>query len=390
MSKKHNIGLNMIVKDEEHVIKRLLDSVASLVDWYTIVDTGSTDNTKKVIKEVMDGHGIPGEIIDHEWVNFCDARNRAKDEITGKVEWAFWIDADEELIWHKGYDKKDLLKRLKKTKYQFVAVPVIYSQMTYNRTQLFRPSSDVRWEGAVHEIILNAEDSAPYDTTIPHFHTFVRMEGNSWGDGSEEVLRNKFLKQAELLEEYIKENDNPRWVFYLAQSYRDGDDFFNALHWYKKRVELKGGFWEERYLSQLYGSLCLARLGYPAEEVMESYAECSKYDRNRCEHLMPIIQHYQNKKNWPMAYAISKYAWDHCSTHPYPKSTTFIDNDVYVWKLLDLHLISLNNMDKRYELQKCFTAMNDKIKEGVVPKNHVNRLLNNNKYHIQKIGNLIA
>ena len=39
------IGLNMIVKDESKVIKRLLDSVAPIVDWYTIVDTGSSDDT---------------------------------------------------------------------------------------------------------------------------------------------------------------------------------------------------------------------------------------------------------------------------------------------------------------------------------------------------------
>ena len=59
------IGLNMIVRDESKVIKRLLDSVAPFIDWYTIVDTGSEDNTKAIIKEVMDGYGIEGEIVDH-------------------------------------------------------------------------------------------------------------------------------------------------------------------------------------------------------------------------------------------------------------------------------------------------------------------------------------
>ena len=80
------IGLNMIVKNEAKVIKRLLDSVSKLIDWYTIVDTGSEDNTKEIIKETMDAHGIPGEIIDHEWINYCDARNRALEEIKGKVK----------------------------------------------------------------------------------------------------------------------------------------------------------------------------------------------------------------------------------------------------------------------------------------------------------------
>lgn len=44
------ICLNMIVKDEEKVILRLLNSVYKFIDCYQIVDTGSTDNTKKIIK----------------------------------------------------------------------------------------------------------------------------------------------------------------------------------------------------------------------------------------------------------------------------------------------------------------------------------------------------
>jgi glycosyltransferase involved in cell wall biosynthesis len=390
MSKKYNIGLNMIVKNEEKVIKRLLDSVSKLVDWYTIIDTGSTDNTKKIIKEVMDGHGIPGEIIDHEWVNFCDARNVALKELEGKTDWGFWIDADEELIYDKAFNKKELLKNINKTKHAFVGFPVFYSGMTYSRTQFFRPSSNIRWEGAVHEIMLDETNNAGYDTTVKNIYTLVRQEGNSWGDGSEEVLRNKFLKHTELLKEYIKENDNPRWVFYLAQSYRDAKDPFNAMKWYQKRVEIEGGFWEERYVAQLHYANSMLLLKYPDEEVMDAFGDCSKYDKNRAEHFMPMISYYHRKKNWPMAYAISKYAWDHCSNNPYPKSISFIDNSVYDWKLLDLHLISLNNMDKRYELQKCFMEMNTKIKNGVVPEDQIQRLLNNNQFHIKKMGNLIA
>ena len=40
----------MIVKDESKVIKRCLDSVKPLIDYWVIVDTGSKDDTKKVIK----------------------------------------------------------------------------------------------------------------------------------------------------------------------------------------------------------------------------------------------------------------------------------------------------------------------------------------------------
>ena len=40
------LSLCMIVKNEEDVIARLLNSVEDLFDEIIVVDTGSTDNTK--------------------------------------------------------------------------------------------------------------------------------------------------------------------------------------------------------------------------------------------------------------------------------------------------------------------------------------------------------
>ena len=40
-----------IVKNEEEILRTMLDSVKSLVDEYIICDTGSTDNTKNIIAE---------------------------------------------------------------------------------------------------------------------------------------------------------------------------------------------------------------------------------------------------------------------------------------------------------------------------------------------------
>ena len=52
------ICLNMIVKNEEKIICRLLKSVLPLIDTYCICDTGSTDNTIEVIHEFCKQNGI--------------------------------------------------------------------------------------------------------------------------------------------------------------------------------------------------------------------------------------------------------------------------------------------------------------------------------------------
>ena len=46
-----SICLNMIVRNESTIIRRLFDSVLPIIDTYCICDTGSTDNTKEVIRE---------------------------------------------------------------------------------------------------------------------------------------------------------------------------------------------------------------------------------------------------------------------------------------------------------------------------------------------------
>ena len=64
------ISLCMIVKNEELVLARCLDTVCDLVDEIIIVDTGSTDSTKSIAARYTD------KIYDFEWVNdFAAARN---------------------------------------------------------------------------------------------------------------------------------------------------------------------------------------------------------------------------------------------------------------------------------------------------------------------------
>lgn len=48
------ISVCMIVKDEEKVLKRCLDSLKDIADEFIIVDTGSKDKTKEIAKRYTD------------------------------------------------------------------------------------------------------------------------------------------------------------------------------------------------------------------------------------------------------------------------------------------------------------------------------------------------
>ena len=88
------ISLCMIVRNEEAVLGRCLDSVADLVDEIILVDTGSTDNTKAVAAEYA------AKIYDFPWCDdFSAARNYAVSQAVG--DYWLWLDKKRSSIPHR-------------------------------------------------------------------------------------------------------------------------------------------------------------------------------------------------------------------------------------------------------------------------------------------------
>jgi len=89
-AKKKTICLNMIVKNESKVITRCLESIKPILDYWVILDTGSTDGTQQIIKNFM--KDIPGELHEDAFVNFEYSRNKALDFAKGKADYVLFID----------------------------------------------------------------------------------------------------------------------------------------------------------------------------------------------------------------------------------------------------------------------------------------------------------
>ncbi|MBU7317607.1 tetratricopeptide repeat-containing glycosyltransferase family 2 protein [Paenibacillus oleatilyticus] len=98
------ITLCMIIKNEEAVLARCLESVKNIVDEIVIVDTGSTDQTKTIAQQYTD------LVFDFPWSNdFSVAKNDAISKAT--APWILVLDADEYLQ-HDGPDIRNFLRGL--------------------------------------------------------------------------------------------------------------------------------------------------------------------------------------------------------------------------------------------------------------------------------------
>jgi glycosyltransferase involved in cell wall biosynthesis len=376
------IGLSIIVKNESKVIERMLNSVYPILDYYCVVDTGSTDGTQDIIKKFFDEKGIPGEVIDHEWINFEDARNTATKAIEGKCDYGFWIDADEQLIIEPNFNK-EIFKRNLATCHG-ANVKIYYGGQNYFRMQFFKTGIGWYWYGPVHEVLIRDVEETNV-AAVEGLSVLVTPDGNSW---TSETQQQKYEGHAKILEDYVAkdEKNDPRWVFYLAQSYRDAntpENFKKSIEWYQKRIDMNNGYWEEIYFSALMVANLKSMLSYPKAEVIEGFLSCGKYNQYRVEHLLPVIAFYHAQKEYDIAYIYGLRAMQASGKSPFPNATLFVDESAYTWKIYDLHSLSCWYSNRKEEAKAVYIKLLDAIKRGIVPHDQVARIEENKKYFLQ-------
>jgi tetratricopeptide (TPR) repeat protein len=85
-----SLGLAMIVKDGAKTLRNCIASVAGVTDQIVIADTGSSDGSSQLARE------LGAEVFDVPWLdNFAQARNAAVRALS--TDWALIMDDDEEL-----------------------------------------------------------------------------------------------------------------------------------------------------------------------------------------------------------------------------------------------------------------------------------------------------
>ncbi|MEX0671195.1 MAG: glycosyltransferase [Pirellulales bacterium] len=118
----------MIVRNEAHIIHELVAAVADRIDSWVVVDTGSTDGTQDVIRQLMADRGIPGELYERPWRDFGHNRTEALALAQGRGDYIWVMDADDTVVGTVDFG------RLSADVYAMR----IFDGATYWRRQLFR------------------------------------------------------------------------------------------------------------------------------------------------------------------------------------------------------------------------------------------------------------
>jgi glycosyltransferase involved in cell wall biosynthesis len=292
------------------------------VDRWLIVDTGSTDSTRDVIRAAMDG--LPGRLLERPWVNFGHNRTEALRAGRQDAEYAFVIDADEVLEVPRGF-------RWPKLHGDSVMLNVRMGHYTYRRTALVANRLPWVYRGVLHEY-LDAPGAGPpqlLDGPVVVVHSDgARGQGLSTTE--------KYARDARTLEAaLVDEPDNARYQYYLARSYLDSGQHDAALAAFRRRTEMVG-FVEEAFDSLLEIGRLVERAGADFDDVHRAYLAAWENRPTRAEPLYELARYCRTQNR----FAIGRMAAWQAMAIPRPADLLWVLEDVYTWRCHDEYAVA--------------------------------------------------
>jgi glycosyltransferase involved in cell wall biosynthesis len=246
----------MIVKNESRNMRRLLNSLIGIIDFGSIVDTGSTDNTIEVIENWARENKMKILVHKEPFRNF--SYNRTHSFVKAKLSFPeadYFLLSDADFIWIKkpGFDKS-LLNA------DFYNIYQGNKHIDYTNIRLI--SSKYQWvcTGLTHEYWEVKKGSLPEGYNL-RYEVLYSLYINDIEDGG--CKQDKFIRDERLLLEGLRTEKRQdlliRYKFYLAQTYRDTEQYLKSIEMYKKHSE-ESTWQEEKFYSIFMIGECNNRL----------------------------------------------------------------------------------------------------------------------------------
>lgn len=295
------LAVVIMVKNEEQVMLPTLQPyLDAKVDRFLVLDTGSTDNTVAVTKQIFADYGIEhGYVEEQPFVDFATSRNHAialAEEKFPDVTFFLMIDAEwylqnvDQLIefcdQHRNHPNDVFIINLK-------------SGQSKNATaRLFRPHRGIKFVGAVHECLNRvAQTQVPQDVYFIWAPTRLGMD----------KTQSRWYRDRDiLLREYDKNPHDPRTTFYLAQTYACLGEWEKAAYWYSVRSEQPG--WDQENYMAFYKLADAYEQLKNWPKALWNYLKAYSLRPQRAEPLVRIAQHYLELCDFASAFLFANQA----------------------------------------------------------------------------------
>ena len=313
------ICYSMIVKNGGTLLKQVLTENLDLIDRWCILDTGSTDGSQNVIKEVLCNK--KGNLYEEPFINFRDSRNRCL-ELAGK-DCKYIIMLDDTYVVKEAKNLRKFLNEIRGDQVSDTFSMLIKSNDNeYFSNRIIKSSTDLRYIYKIHEVI-NPVNNMNINVPSQKAHIF---------DYRSEYMEKRTLERKKydlevLFEEYNENPEDPRYLYYIAQTYSCMGDTINKAKYFELRLlHLEDGYIQEKIdtffeLARTYNfhiSPITKKEYSPNQELSPKewgicenlYTKAWELDKSRPDSLYFIGIRYYLTNNFDKAYYFFKQAFE--------------------------------------------------------------------------------
>ena len=264
--RKPTLCLATVCKNEEVCIQRLLESVYRFIDYWVIVDTGSTDRTCEIIESFFAEKGIPGELHHEEWVSFGHNKTNMMSYAKDKADYLLHIDADDYLVGEiNPYDFKE--------GYHAFFLNTSRGGANYKAWVVFDNRVAWRFLGVAHTTIrcMDVQNFQTLDLSDSPYYIVSVLDGGARSFDPDKYYRDAQKLQKQFFDTLLDDPDNlnHRSIFYTAQSYLDCGKTEEALKWYRLYTKVQDGWIEEYFESHMRIAKCMMLLEWDLNKIID-------------------------------------------------------------------------------------------------------------------------
>ncbi len=304
------ISLCMIVKNEEDVLARCLDCAKDIVDEIIIVDTGSTDNTKKIAKNYT------SKVYDFKWIDdFSAARNFPFSKAT--MDYILWLDADD-IILESDIEKFKIFKQTIDNSVNNVMMKYNVGfdesgnvNFSYYRERLVKKALNPLWKEPIHEYLELTGSTIIHDICITHKKEHPAPTGRNL------KIYEALLSQGKQL--------SIRGLYYYARELYYNERFDDAIKYFNAFLYTNKGWVEDRINACFILSTCYYNVNNK-EDMRKILLKSFEFDNPRAEICCQLGYYYFTEGKYNDAIFWYNLA---ASSTPPTDSCGFVSHDHY-------------------------------------------------------------
>lgn len=296
------IHLCVMVKNGGKEFEEMLQRNLPIIDRYTILDTGSKDNSVENAKRILKDK--KGKVYEETFINFRDSRNRCLDLAGKRCKYNLMLD-DTYVI--EG-NLREFLETIRSDQFADSYSLLIKSgDVEYYSNRITKSANNLRYIFILHEVIQQKDN---VNVVVPCNQSWIY-------DIRSPVMESRTNSRKEYdlkcLFQMIEEDpDEPRHYYYVAQTYNCLENREKAAEYFKKRAfHPRTGFDQEKVdalfeMSRLYNF----HLNRPWDECKKYYELCHEWDPERPDASYFLGIHYYLENDYETAYFYFKRGFE--------------------------------------------------------------------------------